>query len=130
MLKVFLCMSPSDKEADNVFYRCPFILSVAPEVRRRLSSANVKFIVVFPHALQTLVMLKAFPKVSYRGRSVSFPFSGNHGYMRNLRCYLHYVYKTHQQIIFEWIVIAVALYFTVRVLPWYIHGKYLVPTGK
>ncbi len=26
--------------------------------------------------------------------------------------------------------ISVALYFTVRVLPWYIHGKYLVPTGK
>ncbi len=41
--------------------------------------ANVKFIVVFPHALQTLVMLKAFPKVSSRGRSVSFSFSGNLG---------------------------------------------------
>ncbi len=26
--------------------------------------------------------------------------------------------------------ILVSLYFTVCVLPWYIHGKYLVPTGK
>ncbi len=26
--------------------------------------------------------------------------------------------------------VLVALYFTVHVFPWYIHGKYLVPTGK
>ncbi len=25
---------------------------------------------------------------------------------------------------------AVALYFTVSVLPWYMYGKYIVPTGK
>lgn len=40
MLQVFLCMSSSDKEADDVFYRCTFILTVAPVIHNRQSSLS------------------------------------------------------------------------------------------
>lgn len=44
---------PRRQRADDVFYRCPFILPVAPVVHHSLLPANVKFIVIFWRAQDT-----------------------------------------------------------------------------
>ncbi len=70
-------MSSSDKEVDDVnLYR----LSITGALLMTSRGVWPNGIGVFSHMLQTPVMLRAFPKVSPWGRSVSFPL-GNHRYI-------------------------------------------------
>ncbi len=52
-------------------------------------------------------------------------------YQEEAACTLEFIQKwDNLNFLFRIVAFLVALYFTVRVLPWYIHGKYIVPTGK
>ncbi len=72
----------SDEEADDVFSRRHLYCGTPVVTSWAVAGQQVVFLHMY---LQTRVTLRAFPVATPRGRSVSFPIRGNHGYIRNLR---------------------------------------------
>ncbi len=76
-----------------MFHRRPFMLTDVPFYAPRRSLACIIGVhLPMSGVLGVVIMLQvtghagSVPKATLeRGRSVSFPFSGNHGYIRNLR---------------------------------------------
>ncbi len=72
----------SDEEADDVISRRHLYCGTPVVTSWAVAGQQVVFLHMY---LQTRVTLRAFPVATPRGRSVSFPIRGNHGYIRNLR---------------------------------------------
>ncbi len=81
-------VGPPWKNEDDVFHRRPFMLADAHQLASKASTCQCQVHWVFVIMLQVTGHAGGVPKATLeRGRSVSFPFSGNYGYIRNLKRY-------------------------------------------